>query len=110
MKKVVYTLCLQFLLAIMPAAAQTGSASATEPIPDGERNPALIATENSVLDAVLLIDAGRRVEAVEILDSLDRTCPPDAAVQYYLGFLAATPQSAVERFEKAVARHWRTCT
>ncbi|MBR4826340.1 MAG: tetratricopeptide repeat protein [Bacteroidales bacterium] len=105
MRKLLLSLCLSALLLPGLAAAQNGAAAAQEPIPDGESNPARILLENAVLDAVTLIEKGDFAAAAVILDSLERTCPPDAAVQYYLGLCSYSQgdvPGTVARFEKAV--------
>jgi tetratricopeptide (TPR) repeat protein len=106
MRKLLFSLCFAAALLSGRAAAQNGVVQALNAIPDGEPDPARIAVENSVLDAVTLLDAGDVASASAILDSLDRSCPQDAAVQYYLGLckyaqndIAAT----MDRFEKAAA-------
>ena len=101
MKKVLHTLCLLALLVPMRISAQNTASAAMEPIPDGEKHPERIMAENSVLDAVLLIEAGEPDAARAILDSLDAAGSGDAAVQYYLGMLSLPSLSAVPRFEKA---------
>lgn len=106
MRKQVLSLCLAAAFSILPAAAQTGPGSGAEALPAGEPHPETVALENAVLDAVCLIESGDYPSARTILDSLDRSCPQDAAVQYYLGlcaYVARDAEASVARFEKAVA-------
>ena len=104
MRKLLYSFCLAALLATLPAAAQNGPGSGVEALPAGEPHPETVALENAVLDAVCLIESGDYPSARTILDSLDRSCPQDAAVQYYLGlctYVARDIPAAIDRFEKA---------
>lgn len=105
MKKLLLTLCLAAALAAPRICAQNASAAAQEPIADSEPDPERIKLENSLLDAVALLDAGNAAPARAILDSLEANCPPDGAVQYYLGiccYASRDVQGAVRHFEKAV--------
>ena len=106
MTKQLVSLCLAATLFILPSAAQTGPGSGAEALPAGEPHPETVALENAVLDAVCLIESGEYPSARTILDSLDRTCPQDPAVQYYLGlcmYVARDVPAAIGRFENAVA-------
>ena len=106
MKKLLFSLCLSAALLPGLAAAQNSFRPAQEAIPDAEPDPARIALENSVLDAVLLLDNHNPAAASAILDSLERTCPEDAAVQYYLGlccYAGADVPGTVSHIEKASA-------
>ena len=103
MKKLLNTLCLLCILLPTGARGQNAATHTQEALPDSETNPELIATENSVLDAVLLMEAGENEAARTILDSLERAGSKDGAVQYYLGILSLPSLAAVPHFEKAVA-------
>ena len=82
MRKLLLSMCLAAALLPGVSAAQNSVRPALEAIPDGEPDPARIAMENSVLDAVTLLEAGEIGPAAAILDSLDRIGTQDAAVQY----------------------------
>ena len=106
MRKVLLCLCLAALVFPLRISAQTGPGSGAEAIPDSELHPETISIENDILDAVCLIEAGEYASARTILDSLDRTCPQDAAVQYYLGlcsYVARDINATIGHFEKAAA-------
>lgn len=106
MRKVLLSLCLATLLFPLRIFAQTGPGSGAEAIPDGELHPETISVENDILDAVCLIENGDYSSARTILDSLDRVCPGDAAVQYYLGlcsYVARDIPAVIGHFEKAAA-------
>ncbi|MBO4455116.1 MAG: hypothetical protein J5759_01575 [Bacteroidales bacterium] len=106
MRKLLLSMCLAAALLPGISAAQNSVRPALEAIPDGEPDPARIAVENSVLDAVTLLEAGEIGPAAAILDSLDRIGTQDAAVQYYLGLCSYARRDVpgtVARFEKASA-------
>jgi len=106
MRKLLLALCLSAALLPQISSAQNSSEAAREAIPDGELHPETISVENSVLDAVLLLDAGELSGARTILDSLERSCPPDPAVQYYLGmcsYMGRDIGGAISHFEQASA-------
>ncbi len=110
MRKLLFSLFLSAFILPLSAAAQgtvcRASGFAAEAIPDAERNPDAIALENALLDAVCLIDSGDYTSAGSILDSLDRCCPQDAAVQYYLGlcsYMSRDIPATARHFEKAAA-------
>lgn len=106
MRKLLLSLCFAAVLLPGISAAQNSLRPALEAIPDAEPDPARIALENAVLDAVTLIESGDVSGASAILDSLDRSCPKDPAVQYFLGlcnYAAGDIDGTVSRFEKAVA-------
>ncbi|MBO4566305.1 MAG: hypothetical protein J5695_03670 [Bacteroidales bacterium] len=106
MRKLLLSMCLAAALLPGVSAAQNSVRPALEAIPDGEPDPARIAMENSVLDAVTLLEAGEIGPAAAILDSLDRIGTQDAAVQYYLGLCSYARRDVpgtVARFEKASA-------
>ena len=106
MRKLLFSLCLAAVLLPRGAAAQNSIRPALEAIPDAEPDPARIAVENSILDAVTLLETGEAEAAAAILDSLDRTGSQDAAVQYYLGLCSYARRDVpgtIERFEKASA-------
>ena len=106
MRKLLLSMCLAAALLPGVSAAQNSVRPALEAIPDGEPDPARIAVENSVLDAVTLLEAGEIGPAAAILDSLDRIGTQDAAVQYYLGLCSYARRDVpgtVARFEKASA-------
>ena len=104
MRKLLFSLCLAATLLPVLVAAQNSARPALEAIPDAEPDPARIAMENSVLDAVTLLEAGDIGSASAILDSLDNIGTQDAAVQYYLGLCSYARHDipgTVARFEKA---------
>lgn len=106
MKKLLLILCLSAVAALPRAGAQNAAAMAQEPVPDAESNPELIKLENYVLDAVSLMDAGEAELSRSLLDSLEANCPPDGAVQYYLGLSCYSTrdiEGAIGHFERAVA-------
>ncbi len=106
MRKLLLCLCLAALAVPQFAAAQNTVPKAAEAIPDGEKDPSAIALENTILDAVTLMESGGYDEARAILDSLDHAGASDAAVQYYLGLCSYATRdipAAVSRFEKAAA-------
>ncbi len=106
MKKLLLILYFALAAALPRAAAQNASGLAQEPVSDGEKHPARIALENSVLDAVALLEAGHAAPAMEILDSLQANCPSDGAVQYYLGLCSYAVRDidgAISHFEAAAA-------
>ena len=82
MRKLLLCLCLAALAVPQFAAAQNTVPKAAEAIPDGEKDPSAIALENTILDAVTLMESGGYDEARAILDSLDHAGASDAAVQY----------------------------
>lgn len=106
MKKLLLIICLAAACFSPRAFAQNTAAMAQEPVPDAESNPALIDLENFVLDAVSLLDAGEAELSRHLLDSLEANCPPDGAVQYYLGLCCYRDRDikgALEHFERAAA-------
>ena len=106
MKKLLLIMCLAAAVSLPRASAQNTAAMAQEPVPDAETNPELIDLENFVLDAVSLLDAGEAELSRKLLDSLETNCPPDGAVQYYLGLCCFSDRDingALTHFENAVA-------
>ena len=104
MTKLLLILFCAAAVSLYPASAQNALSQAREPVPDAESNPERIKLENSLLDAVAQLDAGNVSQARTILDSLESNCPPDGAVQYYIGLCSYASHDipgAVSHFENA---------